>query len=363
MPGMHVTRFRFDVRARRSRALFGCAGLSVLLALAGGGCAGARPLVATAAATPPAAAASVASLPADEVGFARDVAAHGGRSKAAIEALLRGAVVKQSILDAISRPAESKPWSQYRPIFVNPARIAAGVAFYRQHHALLEQVAQQYGVPPQFIVAIIGVETNYGANTGSYRVLDALVTLGFHYPPRAKFFRGELQALLELPDNHLPGPIPDIMGSYAGAMGLGQFMPSSIRDYGVDDDDDGRIDLLASLPDAFASIANYFRAHGWQDGQPVIAQAQAAARATQVADGKSDPSVPVSRYAADGYTPQDAVAGDPAANLLALDGAAGPEYWFTFHNFYVITRYNRSPMYALAVTQLAAAIARGVAVQ
>ena len=361
---MRVTRFRFDAPARRVRALFGCTGLLVLLAVPTSGCAAARPVAAANAVNaPPASASTVAPLPPDEVTLAREVAASGGRSEAATEALLRGAVVQQSILDAISRPAESKPWSQYRPIFVNPARIVAGVAFYRQHHALLEQVARQYGVPPQFIVAIIGVETNYGANAGGYRVLDALVTLGFHYPPRAKFFRGELKVLLELPDKHLPGPIPDIMGSYAGAMGLGQFMPSSIRDYGVDDDDDGRIDLLASLPDAFASIANYFHAHGWRDGQPVVAKAQAAASAKQLANSKVDPSAPLNRYAADGYTPQDAIAGDPAANLLTLDGAAGQEYWFTFHNFYVITRYNRSPMYALAVTQLADAIARGVAVQ
>ena len=272
--------------------------------------------------------------------------------------------MKQGILDAISRPAESKPWSAYRPIFMNAERIAEGVVFYRQHHALLDQIGEQYGVPPQFIVAIIGVETNYGANTGSYRVLDALVTLGFHYPPRASYFRGELKTLLELPANKLPGPIPDIYGSYAGAEGLGQFMPSSIRDYAVDGDGDGHINLMASLPDAFASIANYFRAHGWQSGQPVaVRAAPSASAAPPPAYQRVMPTMPLEQFTADGYAPTAREDPSLPANLLTLDGADGPEYWLTFRNFYVITRYNRSPMYALAVMQLADAIARGVATQ
>ena len=294
----------------------------------------------------------------------REVAAATGKSPAELNALLDGAVVKQGILDAISRPAESKPWSAYRPIFMNAERIAEGVVFYRQHHALLDQIGEQYGVPPQFIVAIIGVETNYGANTGSYRVLDALVTLGFHYPPRASYFRGELKTLLELPANKFPGPIPDIYGSYAGAEGLGQFMPSSIRDYAVDGDGDGHINLMASLPDAFASIANYFRAHGWQSGQPVaVRAAPSASAAPPPAYQRVMPTMPLEQFTADGYAPTAREDPSLPANLLTLDGADGPEYWLTFRNFYVITRYNRSPMYALAVMQLADAIARGVATQ
>lgn len=317
-----------------------------------------------ASASPPAATSTAAPVNPDQAELVRDVAAATGKSPAELNALLDGAVVKQSIIDAMNRPAESKPWSAYRPIFMNPERISEGVTFYRQHHALLDQISRQYGVPPQFIVAIIGVETNYGANTGSYRVLDALVTLAFHYPPRAKYFRGELKALLELPANKLPGPIPDIHGSYAGAEGLAQFMPSSIRDFAVDADGDGHINLVASLPDAFASIANYFRAHGWQTGQPVAVQADPSANAAPPpAYANTIPGTPLEQFTAQGYAPT--AREDPAmpANLLTLDGANGPEYWLTFRNFYVITRYNRSPMYALAVMQLADAIARGVAAQ
>jgi membrane-bound lytic murein transglycosylase B len=316
---------------------------------------------------PPPAAASTANATQpnpDQAALVNEVAKDTGKSPAELNALLDGAVVKQSIIDAMNRPAEKKPWSQYRPIFMNPERIDEGVTFYRQHSALLDQISQQYGVPPQFIVAIIGVETNYGSNTGSYRVLDALATLAFHYPPRAKYFRGELKALLELPADKLPGAIPDIYGSYAGAEGLAQFMPSSIRDFAVDEDGDGHINLMASLPDAFASIANYFRAHGWQAGQPVAVQAQASANAAAPpAYENVVPATPLEKFTAAGYAPTAQENPALPANLLTLDGANGLEYWLTFQNFYVITRYNKSPMYALAVMQLADAIARGVATQ
>ena len=319
--------------------------------------------IASQAQTPPATAEAAATpIAGAQAALVAKVAAATGKSPAALNALLDGVVVQSSILDAINRPAESKPWSQYRPIFVNPERIAAGVAFYQRHHALLTEIAQQYGVPAQYIVAIIGVETNYGANTGSYRVLDALATLAFHYPPRAAFFQGELAALLELPDSKLPGPIPDIYGSYAGAEGLVQFMPSSIRDFAVDADGDGHINLGASLPDAFASVANYFRQHGWQTGQPVAIQAQPSATAAPPPAYPSvAPTTPLEAFSAKGYAPTVAANPDLAANLLTLDGADGPEYWLTFQNFYAITRYNHSPMYALAVAQLADAIAQGAA--
>lgn len=315
-----------------------------------------------AASQSPAPAATASDVATAQTQLVQEVAATTGKSPAALTQLLDGAVVQQSILDAISRPAESKPWSAYRPIFMTPQRVDAGIAFFREHRALLEEIGARYGVPPQYIVAIIGVETNYGANTGSYRVLDALATLAFHYPPRAPFFRGELKALLELPASKLPGPIPDIHGSYAGAEGLAQFMPSSIRDFAVDADGDGHINLSASLPDAFASIANYFRAHGWQGGQPVAVQADPSPTAAPApAYAKSTPKTPLEQFTAAGYAPSAAV--DPAlpTSLLTLDGANGPEYWLTFQNFYVITRYNKSPMYALAVMQLANAIARGAA--
>jgi membrane-bound lytic murein transglycosylase B len=311
--------------------------------------------------TPPQTAAATGEPNADQAALVREVAAATGKDPASLNALLDSAVVKQGIIDAMTRPAEAKPWSAYRPIFMNPERIHEGVVFYRQHRALLEQIGKQYGVPPQYIVAIIGVETNYGSNTGSYRVLDALVTLGFHYPPRAKYFRGELKTLLELPANKLPGAIPNIYGSYAGAQGLAQFMPSSIRDFAVDADADGHINLMASLPDAFASIANYFRGYGWQTGQPVAVQAAPSPTAAPPpAFENVTPKTPLEQFTADGYAPTAHEDPSLPANLLTLDGANGPEYWLTFQNFYVITRYNRSPMYAMAVMQLADAIAQGI---
>jgi membrane-bound lytic murein transglycosylase B len=291
----------------------------------------------------------------------REVARDTGKRPATVNALLDGARMQQSILDAISRPAEGKPWKDYRPIFLTDKRIDEGVAFYRAHRALLEKIGRQYGVAPEYIVAILGVETFYGRNTGKYKVLDALVTLGLYYPPRAPFFREQLKVLLELPDSHLAGPLDSLTGSYAGAQGWGQFMPSSIRDFAVDADADGRIDLQGSLPDILASVANYFAKHGWVRGGPVAARAQpdGAARTISVSDAR--PQWPLEQLEAWGYAPLQAIAPDQPSSLQTLEGPAGPEYWFTFDNFYVITRYNRSPLYAMAVNQLAQAIAAGAA--
>ena len=291
----------------------------------------------------------------------REVARDTGKDLRALNALLDGAKMQQGILDAISRPAEGKPWKDYRPIFMTRARIDGGIAFYQAHRALLDRVAGEYGVPPQYIVAIIGVETNYGRIVGSYKVLDALVTLAFYYPPRATFFREQLKTLLELPASKLAGPVNTLVGSYAGAQGWGQFMPSSIRDFAVDEDRDGRIDLHASADDIVASVANYLHVHGWERGAPVAARAQPDAKANAIAVKDFTPAWPLEQFEAWGYAPLQQL--DPArlASLQQLEGANGPEYWFTFQNFYVITRYNRSPLYAMAVDQLAQAIADGAA--
>jgi membrane-bound lytic murein transglycosylase B len=289
----------------------------------------------------------------------REVARDTGQSPAALNALLDGAKKQQSILDAMNRPAESKPWSAYRPIFLTSKRIDDGIAFYRAHRALIERTAAKYGVAPEIIVAILGVETSYGGNTGRYKVLDALVTLGFYYPPRATFFRSELKTLLELPASKLAGPLDTLTGSYAGAQGWGQFMPDSIRDYAVDADGDGRIDLHDSLPDILASVANYFAGHGWVTGGPVAARAQPDAAAKQL-DWQAAPQWPLEQLEAWGYAPLERINPGQPTSLLTLDGGHGPEYWFTFANFQVITRYNRSPLYAMAVYQLAQAIAAGV---
>jgi membrane-bound lytic murein transglycosylase B len=291
----------------------------------------------------------------------REVASETGKDPQALNRLLDGAKMQQSILDAISRPAESKPWKDYRPIFLTDKRISDGIAFYREHRAMLEQIGKQYGVAPQYIVAIVGVETNYGRITGRYKVLDALVTLGLYYPPRAKFFREQLKELLEMPDNHLAGPVDTLTGSYAGAQGWGQFMPTSIRDFAVDADQDGHIDLQKSLPDIFASVANYFAKHGWISADPVAARAQPDAAARPIAVEDTTPQWPLEQLEAWGYAPLQPLSPAQPSSLQTLEGPNGPEYWFTFQNFYVITRYNRSPLYAMAVDQLAGAIAAGVA--
>ncbi|MGH8156846.1 MAG: lytic murein transglycosylase B [Rhodanobacter sp.] len=295
-----------------------------------------------------------------QAALVREVARDTGKDPQALNALLDGAKMQQSILDAISRPAEGKPWKDYRPIFITDQRINAGIAFYLAHRDLVERIGRQYGVAPQYIVAIIGVETSYGQNTGKYKVLDALVTLGLYYPPRATFFRSELKTLLELPDNHLAGPLDTLTGSYAGAQGWGQFMPSSIRDYGVDADGDGHIDMRNSLPDILASVANYFAKHGWVSGGPVAARAQPDATAKPITVKDATPQWPLEQFEAWGYAPLQAMNPGQSSSLQTLDGANGREYWFTFQNFYVITRYNRSPLYAMAVNQLAQAIAAGV---
>ena len=290
----------------------------------------------------------------------QEVARDTGKDPAQLNALLDGAKMQRSILNAISRPAEAKPWSEYREIFLTPARIDAGIDFYRAHRDLLEKIGTEYGVAPEYIVAILGVETFYGRNTGKYKVLDALVTLGLYYPPRATFFRSELKTLLELPDNHLAGPLDTLSGSYAGAQGWGQFMPSSIRDFAVDEDGDGRIDLQNSLPDILASVANYFAKHGWVTGGMVAARAQPDAAAKQLTVKDSTPQWTIEQLEAWGYGPIQHLDPGASSSMQKFQGLNGPEYWFTFQNFYVITRYNRSPMYAMAVNQLAQAIAEGV---
>ncbi|MCA1779393.1 MAG: lytic murein transglycosylase B, partial [Xanthomonadaceae bacterium] len=186
-----------------------------------------------------------------------------------VRATLAGAHYQQSIIDAITRPAEAKPWHQYRKIFIRQPRIDGGIEFWRANRTLVERVATEFGVPAEYILAIVGVETNYGMITGNYRVLDALVTLGFYYPKRSEFFSSELAHFFRLSaEEQLP--LDEVKGSYAGAMGLGQFIPSSYRAYAVDFDDSGSRDLWRSLPDALASVANYLKVHGWQHDRPVV---------------------------------------------------------------------------------------------
>jgi membrane-bound lytic murein transglycosylase B len=274
--------------------------------------------------------------------------------------LIDGAKFQQTIIAAISRPAEkTKPWKDYRPIFMTAKRRDDGVVFYRENQALLDQVAHDTGVPAEVIVAIIGVETSYGRITGTYRVIDALATLAFHYPPRAEFFRGELKQLLLL-DGRFPAPIDQLKGSYAGAMGWGQFMPTSFAKWAKDGDGDGVIDLWASKPDIVHSIANYFIAHGWTRGAPVTGRAIASPDATLPEIRATETIHTIDTLAKAGYTLAEQFDGKTPSTLLVLDGAEGTEHWITFQNFYVISRYNRSPLYSMAVWQLAQEIAHGM---
>ncbi|CDF82082.1 Membrane-bound lytic murein transglycosylase B [Pseudomonas knackmussii B13] len=266
---------------------------------------------------------------------------------------------KQSILDAISKPAERvKAWKEYRPIFITDARIKAGADFWNQNAEALARAEKTYGVPAQYIVAIIGVETFFGRNTGRYRVMDALSTLGFDYPPRADFFRKELKQFLLLAREQQVDPL-SLNGSYAGAMGLPQFMPSSFRAYAVDFDGDGHINIWNDPTDAIGSVASYFKQHGWQAGQPVVSQADLGVDSAQDAVTPGlDPQMNLGQLRAAGWRTHDVLPDDLKVTAIRFDGENGPEYWVGLPNFYVITRYNRSAMYAMAVHQLADEIVR-----
>jgi len=288
--------------------------------------------------------------------FIDEMTARHGLGRDELEALFREATFSQPVLDAFARPAEAKPWHEYRKIFLTPARIEGGVEFWRAHGTVLRRAEAHYGVPPEVIVAILGVETLYGRHPGRIRALDALTTLAFRYPRRAAFFRGELEAFLLLVREESLAP-RTLTGSYAGALGVPQFIPSSYRAYAVDFDGDGRRDLLGSVDDAVGSVGNYLRRHDWTQGRPV------ALRVTGVKG--DDP-----RLAARNLKPQHSAAGLRSAGidgvaaplpsgevtLFSLITEADPEYWVGYGNFYAITRYNPSRLYAMAVFQLSRAI-------
>jgi membrane-bound lytic murein transglycosylase B len=280
-----------------------------------------------------------------------------GFDRSQIERLLTDATYQQSIVDAITRPAEKMPWSRYRPIFMTEERINGGVAFWQQHTDLLTRAERELGVPAAVIIAIIGVETRYGANTGRYRALDALTTLTVAGLPRSGFFGQELRELFLLGREEHVDPLT-ITGSYAGALGLPQFIPSSYRAYAVDFDHDGRRDLLGSPADAIGSVANYLNRHGWTYGQSISAAATVTPAAASLAGTDPTPRLVLADLRRQGVTDaaDTTVPASAKAALIRLDGDQGDEYYLGFQNFYVITRYNHSPLYAMAVTQLAAAI-------
>jgi membrane-bound lytic murein transglycosylase B len=287
----------------------------------------------------------------------RMVSGHGFDRESLEETLAR-AQIDPRVLAAISRPAERVvPWHEYRNIFLTDARIDGGVAFWREHEATIRSASQAHGVDPEMIVAILGVESFFGQRMGSYRVLDALATLAFAYPPRSAFFTSELEHFLLLAREERVDPF-EALGSYAGAMGAAQFISSSYRAYAVDGSGNGRRDLWSDWHDITHSIAHYFSVHGWRAGEPVADPATRAEgwNGHRPSNGLDlDHTVAALREL--GYAFSSAQPDSSRAAVYALEGLNDTtEYWVGYHNFYVITRYNRSHMYALAVHQLSQAL-------
>ena len=256
------------------------------------------------------------------------------------------------VLESISKPAEKTlSWRQYRPIFVKKKRIEMGLDFMKEHRDLLTRAEKETGVPVHVIAAIIGVETYYGRHSGRTAVFDSLVTLGFDYPPRSKFFRSELEQFLLLAREENID-VTTIPGSYAGAMGMPQFISSSYRRYAVDFDGDGKRDLWNSTADVIGSVANYFKVHGWQRGGDVVQRAKVSHRPEDATRKKLKPHTSIGDFRKQGVITEKPYADDVMATLITLEGKNGTEYWLGLKNFYVITRYNHSALYAMAVYDL-----------
>jgi len=273
-----------------------------------------------------------------------------------LDELFQSVQIKESILKTISKPAEGLPWHKYRKIFLTESRINGGVKFWRENAQALTAAEQQYGVPAEIIVAIIGVETLYGQNTGNHRIIDALSTLAFAYPPRSKFFRDELENFLLLcRDEHINPLEP--AGSYAGAMGIPQFMPSSFRTYAVDFDSDNRRDIWHNSNDVIASIANYFARHQWQPGQAIAFPVKAKSEKYKSAlKQELKLELTVAELQSLDVDTTVSLPLNSKVTLLAFEQEQSEELWAALDNFYVITRYNHSPLYAMAVYQLSQAI-------
>jgi membrane-bound lytic murein transglycosylase B len=296
---------------------------------------------------------------ADVQAFIDEMVLRHGFARQQLETWFTAVRVRDDIIAKITRPAEkTKTWYDYRNIFLDSARIENGAIFWRDNQAWLTRAEQRYGVPAQIIVAILGVETRYGRVTGNDRVLEALATLAFTYPARADFFRQELEHYLLLTREEGIDPLT-LSGSYAGAMGLAQFMPSSYRSYAVDFDGDGYRDLWHNPADAIGSIANYLSRHHWQRGGRVTVPAMVQGEAyRQILSDNLKPRWNIAQLKDYGIVPNTTVDGTQQAILLELEGYDGLEYWLGFDNFYVITRYNHSPLYAMAVYHLSGEIRR-----
>ena len=281
--------------------------------------------------------------------------ASGEFNRPELEAVFANVETKPNIIAILDKPATSRPWYQFRPSFYNERLLKSGVAFWQQHAAALQRAEQVYGVPPELVVAILGIETNYGRNTGSFRLVDALSTIAFNYPRRAEYFRGELTEFLKLAKEERMDPL-SLKGSYAGAMGLPQFMPSSFRKLAVDFDGNGHRDIWNNADDAIGSVAHYFQVYGWRHGDDVIipAAVQPGVDISALVADKFNLHLTVGELKARGVLPQAQVADQIQAVLVPLETAPGvTEYWLGLNNFYVITRYNKSTLYAKVAQELA----------
>jgi membrane-bound lytic murein transglycosylase B len=294
----------------------------------------------------------------DVAAFISEMVSEHNYDRETLRDILGQAEIQPSILELISKPAEKTlTWADYRPIFLTRERISAGARFWNKNRAALEAVSQKTGVPVEIMVGIIGVETYFGRITGGHRVLDALATLAFDYPPRAKFFRSELEHFLLLVREEQM-QATDAFGSYAGAMGRPQFMPSSYRAYAVDSTGDGKRDIWNDWTDVAGSVANYFVEHDWRPGEEVVAPATLGRKwKGTVPDNVLKAEDTIGSLSQQGILFSTELAADSAGQLITLEGKNGTEHWVGFHNFFVITRYNRSVMYALAVYQLGREIA------
>lgn len=290
--------------------------------------------------------------------FVRELVVEHGFDESSLYGIFDQAVYKQTVIDAISKPAEKAlQWKEYRNIFLTSRRIENGVRFWQSNLEVLARAEEIYGVPASVIVAVIGVETLYGQRMGNYRVLDSLTTLAFDYPPRGAFFRRQLKEFLLLvrEGNH---DITKLLGSYAGAMGYGQFIPSSYRQFAIDFDDDGIRDIWLNPVDAIGSVANYLQQHGWRKGEPISSRARVSGdQFDHLFNRDLKPNMTVKELIMKGVVPVDRFDERLKATPIKLTGKHGSEYWLGLYNFYVITRYNHSKLYAMAVYQLSRELA------
>lgn len=290
----------------------------------------------------------------DVQAFINDVSKRNKIARNELEQLFERIEIKPEIIEAMNKPAESKPWHKYRPIFVTDIRADEGAAFMQANLKTLKRAEEKYGVDASIITAIIGVESRYGKHRGKHRIIDSLATLGFNYPRRGKFFRKELEQFILLSREESFDPFR-LKGSYAGAMGKPQFISSSYRAYAVDFDGDGIRDLLDNNADAIGSVASYLARHGWKRGEQIVVPARTD-QPQNVSKRPSKPKLTVEEWQAKGVMAEAPLDKNLKASLVTLESKQGKQHWLGTKNFYAITRYNHSPLYAMAVYQLSESI-------